>query len=162
MKADILSPKALFQRDIRYIIPTFQRPYVWNQEDQWEPLWNDVRNTSEDYIEEIDRAEGNQAAAEEKVAAHFLGAVVLQQQPTATAELETRHVIAGQQRLTTLQLLLDAAQDVFEQDGFSKEARQLRKLVLNDADFAEDDGGLGLQGLADARGSPGIPMRDGE
>ena len=32
MKADILSPKALFQKDVRYVIPTFQRPYVWTQE----------------------------------------------------------------------------------------------------------------------------------
>ncbi len=24
---------------MRYLVSTFQRPYVWNQEDQWEPLW---------------------------------------------------------------------------------------------------------------------------
>lgn len=34
-------------------------------------------------------------------------------------------------------MLLDAAQDVFEHDGFQREGRQLRKLVLNDEDFAE-------------------------
>ncbi|MBI5284323.1 MAG: DUF262 domain-containing protein [Chloroflexi bacterium] len=139
MKADILNPKALFQKDVRYVIPTFQRPYVWNQDDQWEPLWNDVRNTAEEYIEELARAGDNEAVAEAKVLGHFLGAVVLQQQLNAARELETRHVIDGQQRLTTIQLLLDAAQDVFEQDGFSKEARQLRKLVLNDPEYAEDN-----------------------
>ena len=26
MKADILTLKALFQKDVRYVIPTFQRP----------------------------------------------------------------------------------------------------------------------------------------
>lgn len=31
MKADILTLKALFQKPVRYVIPTFQRPYVWNQ-----------------------------------------------------------------------------------------------------------------------------------
>jgi uncharacterized protein with ParB-like and HNH nuclease domain len=32
MKADILTHKSLFQKDVRYVIPTFQRPYVWNQD----------------------------------------------------------------------------------------------------------------------------------
>ena len=140
MKADILTLKALFQKDVRYVIPTFQRPYVWNQEDQWEPLWNDVRNIAEQYLEELAMVgEDKQTLAEERAGMHFLGAVVLQQQPTSTAQLEARHVIDGQQRLTTLQLLLDAAQEVLEKDEHPKEARILRKLVLNDDDFAEED-----------------------
>lgn len=139
MKADILTLKALFQKDVRYIIPTFQRPYVWNQEDQWEPLWNDVRN-AEEYLEQLQAlGENKQAVAEARTGTHFLGAVVVQQQATAAAELETRHVIDGQQRLTTLQLLLDAAQEVFEHDGRLREARQLLKLVVNDEDYAEND-----------------------
>jgi hypothetical protein len=134
-----LTLKTLFQKPVRYIIPTFQRPYVWNQDDQWEPLWNDVRNVAEQYLEEFAAlGEGKEAMAEERTGRHFLGAVVLQQQPTGASELETRHVIDGQQRLTTLQLILDAAQEVFEQDGFTKEAKQLRKLVLNDQDYAEE------------------------
>ena len=27
------------QKRVRYTIPPFQRPYVWSQDDQWEPLW---------------------------------------------------------------------------------------------------------------------------
>lgn len=140
MDAGIMALKALFQKDVRYVIPTFQRPYVWNQEDQWEPLWDDVRNTAEQYLEELAKIDGNPALAEERTGAHFMGAVVLQQQANATAELETRHVIDGQQRMTTLQLLLDAAQEVFEQDGHEREAKQLRRLVMNDEDYAETDG----------------------
>lgn len=136
MKADILTLKALFQKDVRYLIPTFQRPYVWNQEDQWEPLWNDVRNIAEDYLDQLDHVNGDLALAEERTGRHFLGAVVLQQQPTPTRDLDTRHVIDGQQRLTTLQLLLDAAQEVFEQDEWVMEAKLLRKLVVNDEDYA--------------------------
>ena len=138
MEAHILNLKALFQKDVRYVIPTFQRPYVWNQEDQWEPLWNDIRNIAEQYLEELGAVgDEKQTIAEERAGVHFLGAVVLQQQPTSTAQLEVRHVIDGQQRLTTLQLLLDAAQEVFEKDGHPREARMLRKLVLNDDDLAE-------------------------
>jgi len=134
------SPVRVERKDVRYVIPTFQRPYVWNQDDQWEPLWNDVRNVAEQYLEELAAlGEGKEAVAEERAGRHFLGAVVLQQHATSASELETRHVIDGQQRLTTLQLMLDAAQEVFEHDDFVKEARQLRKLVLNDQDYAEDN-----------------------
>lgn len=66
-----------------------------------------------------------------------MGAVVLQQQATATAELETRDVIDGQQRLTTLQLLVDAAQEVFAHAGYDREARRLLRIVQNA--YAEGD-----------------------
>ena len=59
MKTDILTPKALFRKDIRYTIPVFQRPYVWTQDEQWEPLWEDVRNTAENYLDELDRLDDN-------------------------------------------------------------------------------------------------------
>lgn len=136
MKADTLTLKALFQKEVRYLIPTFQRPYVWTQEDQWEGLWDDLRNAAEWYLEELERAEGNNAAAEERARKHFMGAVVLQQQPTPTAEIETRTVIDGQQRLTTMQLLLDAAQEVTEERGLA-EATRLERLVVNQ--FAKGD-----------------------
>lgn len=136
VKADILTPKQLFQRDIRYMIPLFQRPYVWNQEDQWEPLWEDVRATSERFLEALAKfGPERMAEAERAVAPHFLGAVVLQQQATSTLEIEQRYVIDGQQRLTTLQILLDAAQEVCEGMGLMGEAKRLSKLVLNDEDL---------------------------
>ena len=138
MKADTLTLKSLFQKDVRYVIPTFQRPYVWNQDDQWEPLWNDVRNTAERYLDELALADDNNPLAEERTGTHFMGAVVLQQQPTATAEIETRSVIDGQQRLTTAQILMDAVQEVFEELGAEAEAKWVSRLVLNaDADGDE-------------------------
>ncbi len=132
MKADISTLSALFQKDVRYLIPTFQRPYVWTQDDQWEPLWNDVRGTAERYIEEQQRAgPDNEATAHDRTPAHFLGAIVIQQQSFPPHEIERRLVIDGQQRLTTLQLLLDATQEVFEELDLAP-YRQLRRLVLND------------------------------
>lgn len=68
-------------------------------------------------------------------------ALVLQQQPVGTVEIEQRHVIDGQQRFTTLQLLLDAAQVVCEELELKPQARRLSRLALNDADMvgAEKD-----------------------
>ena len=138
MKVDILSLKKLFQQNIRYVIPTFQRPYVWNQEEQWEPLWDDVRNVAEEYLDQLEIVGPDQGAqAEERTGAHFMGAVVVQQQPTPAAEIDVRHVIDGQQRLTTLQLLADATQEVVEDLGQAPVAKRLAKLVLNDEDFAD-------------------------
>jgi hypothetical protein len=137
MRADTLTLKTLFQKDVRYVIPTFQRPYVWNQEDQWEPLWHDVRNTAERYLDHLEQVDGVRAKAEELAPKHFLGAVVLQQQTTSSAELETRLVIDGQQRMTTLQLLLDATQEVLEHLTLDEPARRMSRLVLNH--YAEAD-----------------------
>lgn len=131
MKAGTYTPKELFRKDIRYEIPTFQRAYVWNQEDQWEPLWDDVRNVAETYRDNLEIAGGQATAAQEQTTAHFLGAVVLQQQPNAIVDLETRLVIDGQQRMTTLQILLDATQEVFARLDVEKPARRLLALVEN-------------------------------
>ena len=63
MRTDILTPKNLFQQDIRYTIPLFQRPYVWTHDEQWEPLWDDVRNVAERYLEELENCAGNTVEA---------------------------------------------------------------------------------------------------
>ncbi|MGH3479357.1 MAG: DUF262 domain-containing protein [Nocardioidaceae bacterium] len=142
MKADSLNAKDLFGKQVRYVVPTFQRPYVWNQDDQWEPFWDDVQHAADRYLEELDRAEdvdGSRAAAEQRTGRHFLGAVVVKQLPTSAAEVETREVIDGQQRLTTLQLLLDATEEVAREDGWDDVVFQVEDLILNNPRFARKD-----------------------
>ncbi|MXW63515.1 MAG: DUF262 domain-containing protein [Bacteroidetes bacterium SB0662_bin_6] len=141
MDTSILTPKGLFGKDIRYTVPDFQRRYVWTQEDQWEPLWEDTRNTAEDYLEKLGESNDKEKEipAEQKTARHFLGAVVVQQVNTATKDIERREVIDGQQRLTTLQLLLDAIQYVCENHDVRGVATRLSKLVTNDQDLVKDD-----------------------
>ena len=142
MHTDILTPKDLFQKEVRYTIPPFQRPYVWSQDDQWEPLWEDVRNVAENYLEELERSGNNGVEAEQNTSPHFLGAVVLKQVPTAAKDIDQREVIDGQQRVTTLQLLLDAIQQICEESDqpyLKRVARRLGKLVTNDEELIGDD-----------------------
>jgi len=140
MTANPLRLNALFQRPVQYVVPDFQRPYVWNREDQWEPLWDDVQHAADRYLEELE-AVRDPAQAQARAGRHFLGAVVLKQKPNAAADVEMREVIDGQQRLTTLQILLAAAGRV-AQDRHLKESSLLRALVLNDAIYGSaDDGG---------------------
>ena len=134
MHVNILNLQTLFANPVRYEIPLFQRPYVWNHQDQWGPLWEDVRNTAEHHLEHDVRD-----ATQSQRQAHFLGAVVLQQQQVPTPMLMTRLVVDGQQRLTTLQLLLDAVQEVFEQRGEDSGAKRLELLVLNHEAFCGDN-----------------------
>ena len=145
MEARITTLRELFQKDVRYLVPPFQRPYVWNQEEQWEPLWEDVRNTAERYLEALAAADGQSATAEAGTRVHFLGAVVAQQRLTSAAEIEARDVIDGQQRLTTLQLLIDAAQQAFEEKKCTPQARRLGRLVLNDDVYIEGESDLAFK-----------------
>jgi hypothetical protein len=139
MKADTLTVKEVFSRDIRYVVPLFQRPYVWTKDDHWEPLWEDVVAVSERLLAELAGVDPEEEVrAEERTPPHFLGAVVVDQLKTAVADVDARHVIDGQQRLTTLQLLLDAVQAVIASLGDKRSARLLAKLILNDEDVIKD------------------------
>ena len=42
METQVRTPQMVFMQPQRLVVPLFQRPYVWNEENQWEPLWNDV------------------------------------------------------------------------------------------------------------------------
>ena len=128
MDVNILNLHDLFVKPGCYKIPLFQRSYAWEQDDQWGPLWEDVQNTAEYYLEQ-----------DAKGAAHFLGAIVLQQQSTRAGRLDTRIVVDGQQRLITLQLLLDAVQEVFEEFGADLASKRLARLVLNEDIYVDDD-----------------------
>ncbi len=131
MDVSVLTMDKLFGANIRFLIPTFQRPYVWNKDEQWEPLWDDVRNTAENYMEH----EG----PDEELRSHFLGAVVVQQQRKKVGDIDRPLVIDGQQRLTTVQLLLDAVQEVMEKRCHTAISRRMSMLVLNNEAFVNDE-----------------------
>jgi hypothetical protein len=47
MKPSKLSLVEMFEKQRRYVVPLFQRPYVWEQDEQWEPLWQDITGRAE-------------------------------------------------------------------------------------------------------------------
>ena len=83
----------------RLVVPLFQRKYVWNQENQWEPLWSDVVRVADRLLK----------GPQDKHQPHFLGAVVLQQVQNPIGRMQTWTIIDGQQRITTLQPWTDEA-----------------------------------------------------
>jgi hypothetical protein len=121
------TPLPLFNLPQHFVVPLFQRPYVWKEEEQWEPLWKDVQRIAELRI-----------AEPYLNPQHFLGAVVLQSHEPEGQKLTTWNVIDGQQRLTTLQLLTDAAHAIFLESGHTKFASQLEVLTHNPHTFVPE------------------------
>jgi hypothetical protein len=136
LKSDTRTLHEIMVGDRRFIVPIYQRPYVWEQERQWEPLWDDIEATVGRLIEA--RSNGfnrglDIAVADKEASPHFLGAIVLEQSPTATGDLETRLVVDGQQRLTTIQLLLRGVlESLIEIDADRVLRNRLRKAIRND------------------------------
>ena len=111
MQPNYRSVEEIFSGQARLVVPLFQRPYVWNEEEQWQPLWEDIAGL----LHRISRDEPAQQYGGRKVASHFLGTIVLDQKQSATGEHMRRAVIDGQQRLTTLQIVLKSAILAMEQ-----------------------------------------------
>ena len=97
MKSEPLTVQQIYQERRQYRVPFYQRSYVWNRDDQWGRLWEDIRDKAEI------RLQGGKAVP------HFMGAVVLEpQKKSGLLGVERFHIIDGQQRLTTLQYVLIA------------------------------------------------------
>jgi hypothetical protein len=47
MRPDKLSVHDLFQKERRYVVPLYQRAYVWNEVEQWEPLSEDIERQAD-------------------------------------------------------------------------------------------------------------------
>lgn len=126
MKVDKLTLVTVFDRTERLEAPLFQRPYVWNEESNWIPLWDSLKDVAENKV----AARPNRP--------HFLGAVVMDQLRTVMAKVSARQIIDGQQRLTTLQIALAAARDLSEELNQHKFALAFRKLTDNDFPLSVD------------------------
>jgi hypothetical protein len=127
MITQVKTPRDIFYLPQRLLVPLFQRPYVWSKEAQWQPLWEDVTRLA-------DRSLDGDIEVR-----HFLGAVVLQQQLTSVGNLSSYTIIDGQQRLTTLQLLLDAIHDSVVERELDGLGHQLEDLVRNQKHHCRTD-----------------------
>src|SRR5258708_4374075 len=91
-----------FLKESFYRIPRFQRPYSWDRTNI-EEFWND--------------------AVVENEAQYFIGNFVVYEDKTAM------DVVDGQQRLTTITLLLCALRNAFEREGFANLAKGIHGLI---------------------------------
>ena len=124
-KTPVLS---VFDSKQRLEVPLFQRQYVWNEEQHWTPLWEDIERK---FGEILDK---NLLAPH-----HFLGAMVLDQKQTSTGNVVIRQVIDGQQRLTTFQLFLAAYRDFCRSQGCEAVASECDEFIFNTGRMSNPD-----------------------
>ena len=103
---------AIIKEADKYVVPKFQRDYSWDK-DQWDDLWNDIEST-------LSEEEGE----------HYMGYLVLQK-----TGVNIRNIIDGQQRFTTITLLILAAIKLVKalaEKGVEKEENEVRwKEMMN-------------------------------
>lgn len=92
--------KQLVQGEKQFRVPLWQRQYTWRISDH-RLLWRDI-------LEQYGRLAAPAGASE---SGHFLGSIVLSPVPSAASGVATYLVVDGQQRLTTLMLILCAIRD---------------------------------------------------
>jgi len=90
------------------------------------PLWQD-----------LERIANRLLASPDQQQPHFLGAVVFQQIQNPTGNLQQRTVIDGQQRLTTLQILLDSLHAEINLVGESDASKRLELLIRNPKEYCD-------------------------
>lgn len=124
MKANATKFLGFLHKANQFIIPIYQRNYSWDEK-QCQQLWDDIMRVG----------------TNDSISVHFIGSIVYVQGGHSSVTLEAPLlVIDGQQRLTTLTLLLEAlARSVGETepiDGFS--AKKIRHNFLTNPLEVED------------------------
>jgi hypothetical protein len=130
----------LFSTPHQYQIPIFQRGYVWTLEKQVGPLWSDIQDRADALLEQKSLAAHGNAAAVKPLQKHFLGSIVMTPVPNAFGRAPAFEVIDGQQRSTTLHLLLLAFRQAASQLPPGPIPQMLDGLIRNPGPYqcAED------------------------
>jgi len=123
----------IFTDRARYVVPPFQRNYVWTGA-KWDLLWQDILACA------VRPDRGN----------HFLGAIVLQDDDTVEiGQPKSTFVVDGQQRLTTIQILIAAIRSAAEKAGLTSLVERTQDLTYIDRDVTQPKL---VTALADAEG----------
>ncbi len=108
---------SFFQDSMRYVVPFFQRPYVWDEEN-WDNLWDNILEAYNQYRQNKNKE-------------HFIGTLIVKQILATKINESNFDLIDGQQRITTISLLLKAIEvNVKKDDEFPELKSQLRNLLI--------------------------------
>jgi len=108
-----------FNGEKQNLIPLFQRPYTWTKSN-WQTLWDDLMVQ----YDEVDNTK-----------AHFMGAIVSVPSRSVPVGVSKYLIIDGQQRLTTVSLLLCALRDCLD----SNSASRIQEVYLTNRFRNEED-----------------------
>jgi uncharacterized protein with ParB-like and HNH nuclease domain len=118
MKAAKSSVWDLFNGAKQYVVPLFQRPYVWSRP-QWEQLWSDI---TEQYLMKTDNPR-------DKIPDRFLGSIVVVREYEKNLDKYT--IIDGQQRVTTISIMLAVIRAFAKERGITELYEQISDFLRN-------------------------------
>jgi uncharacterized protein with ParB-like and HNH nuclease domain len=120
---DVLTRNHCFQ------IPSYQRQYSWGEE-QWTDLWNDLQDLESDEM-------------------HFLGSIVVITNPYEIANSNVLQLVDGQQRLSTLAILLCVLREKYERFELPKKSSHIHDRYLYEEGFDQTQPKIRLGNLDD-------------
>lgn len=123
MKANETIFQPIIEGTKQYVVPLFQRPYSWSKK-EWEILWEDLVELCQ---------EDNQRS-------HFIGSIVTMPTGSVPEGVAKFLLIDGQQRLTTIFILLAMLRDQAKQNNQTNLAAEIDNTLLvnpynNDSDY---------------------------
>ncbi len=113
MDARAKTVREILNSSDQYVIPFFQRSYSWKPQ-HWKRLRDDIWALMEDGAE----------------SQHFLGPLVCTPLKNLPAEVQSYQLIDGQQRLTTLTIILAVLRDVAKENGEDELAARIQEAYL--------------------------------
>ncbi|HEU4597875.1 MAG TPA: DUF262 domain-containing protein, partial [Pyrinomonadaceae bacterium] len=126
MKSDSLKISKVFSSggDIHYVLPHFQREYTWEKE-HWQTLLTDAFAIHEEMQPALNETQASQEPE------HFLGSLVVINDGTRNGTVTAFKLVDGQQRLTTISLLLCALSRIVS-NTHPPIVKKIRKLLVNE------------------------------
>lgn len=113
----------LLNGQCQYIIPVYQRKYSWQTNVQCARLWKD--------IVEMEK---------KKKKHHFVGSIVSIAEKKSVMGVQKQLIIDGQQRMTTLSILMVALRDFLKEQGAGEEVdNNITNMVLKNPSRKGDD-----------------------
>jgi len=113
MNANETKLQPILEGTKQYVVPLFQRPYSW-EKDQWGRLWDDLKELCED----------------SNPRTHFMGSIVTLPTRSVPEGVTKYLLIDGQQRLTTIFVLLAILRDNAIAKGKQELAEEIRNTLL--------------------------------
>lgn len=113
MNANETKLQPILEGTKQYVVPLFQRPYSW-EKDQWGRLWDDIKELCED----------------ENPRNHFLGSIVTMPTRSVPEGVTKYLLIDGQQRLTTIFIILSILRDKSIEKHNPQLAEEIKNTLL--------------------------------
>lgn len=124
LKASRMALHELFSNEYRFLIPNYQRPYEWDT--------SDMDNLLTDLLEKLPENTDNPKLADSLE----LGNVTLRKHITRDGSSNVTDVVDGQQRLTSLSLILAKLKQKLESENEEQMGKEISRYLLQEKDFA--------------------------